>query len=954
MSHHLEVFARQNIVGKPRGYLIALGIVCSQVHKKGRLSDKIKDVLASKGTDILKINVKRRSAKYHSFLQSRAINTVSVDRFERSLQALRVKDFRGFGSFSTDDRGLYVEFNPGKNIFYAPNGGGKTSLCEAIEYVFTGRLKEADRRRTRTSDYISRGGQKPIVRIKLDDDSEFKGIANLSSCFIDKNRLQEFSLLGSKDTNSNEKDVLAALFGLEEIENLISRFVLPRSFQLSSIKINVAHEKRRNLDNEFALLLDQKSAALRDIESSREAIINALGITSYDRALVENRFAFKKRLHAFKVERLMMQRLTDAPEVPDIRRILIFLKQWARHAKRYCSAKMDLLQGVEETSFEKLYAAVLSHEENAADHCPACLTPLSEVHENPYARAKDEIQKLEKIIALRKDLFARKELLIKFHGQCLEYGGKIAANASRGIVVHDCVKRLLDEIAAMSVDDSAERTAKSIELIFESCLSNRDSIQEYADRCYQVSAERSNKSLAYSAKERTIEGLKSEIEEIQFHFRHMKTQRKQIESIGPKIKSYGERCRALERQLAEEDSFNQLLSEIEGQYKVLCDDLNSYKISEEESQVAGIERRAVELYQNINDGDDDSERVASLSFQREDNGYRICIKTETGELRDAFSCLSEGHLRALGLSLLLAVASKNKFPFIVFDDVVNAIDSDHRANIVRLLFEDSYLRKVQQIITTHDRLFWERYSNAARSKFGKENFSGRVLTCTNKGILVESYEAGFKRKIEDALKLYDIRQALLYCRIWFETLVANYCTEKQLSVTAAFNRRQLKPNNYLEISLESTYDRISELMSWDLSNIDIIRNDLINWKGQNQEHHAFDEKNFNFVHSKTSDEVKKIFDAIVRFEYQLFPAELLSHLQAEQEDILLKLHNVDRQLENPNFIEKAPATTVERYRTRRLELEGMLAVVNVDLTYLQRCIEETSRLVATVPEGAGA
>ena len=42
----------------------------------------------------------------------------------------------------------------------------------------------------------------------------------------------------------------------------------------------------------------------------------------------------------------------------------------------------------------------------------------------------------------------------------------------------------------------------------------------------------------------------------------------------------------------------------------------------------------------------------------------------------------------------------------------------------------------------------------------------------------------------------------------------------------------------------------------------LLHKDEINYKGINQEHHSFDEYNFNFIHSRTSNEVQIIFDAV--------------------------------------------------------------------------------------------
>jgi DNA sulfur modification protein DndD len=48
----------------------------------------------------------------------------------------------------------------------------------------------------------------------------------------------------------------------------------------------------------------------------------------------------------------------------------------------------------------------------------------------------------------------------------------------------------------------------------------------------------------------------------------------------------------------------------------------------------------------------------------------------------------------------------------------------------------------------------------------------------------------------------------------------------------------------------------------DNKHLNILHQDDINYKGINQEHHSFDEYNFNFIHSRTSHEVQNIFDAV--------------------------------------------------------------------------------------------
>lgn len=327
----------------------------------------------------------------------------------------------------------------------------------------------------------------------------------------------------------------------------------------------------------------------------------------------------------------------------------------------------------------------------------------------------------------------------------------------------------------------------------------------------------------------------------------------------------------------------------------------NYKLSLEQARIAGIEAKAAEYYKAINEHDDEHESIDTLRFEKNNESYRIKISNADGTSLDAFSVLSEGHLRALGLSLLLAMAEKNKFPVIIFDDVVNAIDSEHRSNIIDLFFTDPYLRRTQMVVTTHDRLFWERFCIIAERHPQSDQHGSYVLSYTNKGIVMIDHAGGFQEKVHRALGVYDIRQALIYCRIWFESMVLEYCVDNCVSITAQFGRSQLKKNSYLQLSLERTFSLVEAQISYDLTHFHLIKNDLVNWGGQNQEHHAFDEGSLNFVHSKTSKEVIKIYDAIRLLECQLFPVRkqescenLLGELKKQISVSVSKLEKLDR------------------------------------------------------------
>ena len=73
--------------------------------------------------------------------------------------------------------------------------------------------------------------------------------------------------------------------------------------------------------------------------------------------------------------------------------------------------------------------------------------------------------------------------------------------------------------------------------------------------------------------------------------------------------------------------------------------------------------------------------------------------------------LSEGHIRCIGLAILLAKNIKENCPVLIFDDPVNAIDDDHRESIRRTLFDDAFFVSKQIILTCHGEEFFKDIQN---------------------------------------------------------------------------------------------------------------------------------------------------------------------------------------------------------------------------------------------------
>ena len=89
------------------------------------------------------------------------------------LTKLEVEHFRGFSEKHT------FEFKKPYTFVYGPNGTGKSSICEALEYGLLASIHEADSKRIPVSDYIKnatlKNGETRSVRRYCEGDGSRSG-----------------------------------------------------------------------------------------------------------------------------------------------------------------------------------------------------------------------------------------------------------------------------------------------------------------------------------------------------------------------------------------------------------------------------------------------------------------------------------------------------------------------------------------------------------------------------------------------------------------------------------------------------------------------------------------------------------------------------------------------------------------------------------------------------------
>lgn len=556
------------------------------------------------------------------------------------------------------------------------------------------------------------------------------------------------------------------------------------------------------------------------------------------------------------------------------------------------------------------------------------------VHCHPFIKAKQELEDLKDISLLQSRLKRiENRISTKCYSLCVNF---VKAYKDNYNVIPLAEYNFEDEISQLRTILSSK--GKEKELIFvKGGMDTFSDLKGKIIKYYGLVNERfenhdSIKIITEKQSEEKV--IQQRAESLKLLKESIRRDEEALEKITNENSAYNEKLENLNRKLIIENNFNQFLDNVELAYKDFVRDLSQYKIAIESKQIQDIGQNVTKYYQYINKNDEDNEFITAVNFILEGTSYKINITLKDGSTRNSHACLSEGHLRSLGLSILLAIAEKNDVPFIIFDDVVNAIDSDHRANIIELLYNNDFLKKTQLLITTHDRLFWERFCNTYSLKENKKEVDkmSYVISYTNKGSILVQHNVGFEEKIRKALEYYDVRQALVYCRIWFETLVTQYCVEKGETLSAKFHHKE--KNNLVKPTLESIYGVLSRHFSNDVDLL-LIKNDLINWSAQNQEHHSFDENSYNFVHAKSSDEIERIFVSIQNLSFKLFPEREIERLSKKKTQLLIQYESLMRKSENQDFRQKAPREIVHQHIQKVEDVRNELLKIDELLNAIQ-------------------
>ncbi|MEL4274010.1 AAA family ATPase [Shewanella xiamenensis] len=602
-------------------------------------------------------------------------------------------------------------------LFYGPNGSGKTSLCEALEFALLGAVDESAQKRIDAALYLRNIHEGRFVPPRLTAvDSQGRSVTVQADadayrfCFIEKNRIDAFSRIAAKPAGQ-KTELIAALFGMDDFNEFVGHFneSIDTQLSLQLLQGQELARRRQTIANDTELLTGE-AACIAAFDQAEKAYAETFqpGLTYAQ---------LQQKVGSVEVPG-RLQELTEilnqpAPTLYGIRaQDLLALFHEADEAQKLVenlAGQLALQQ--DSAAYQELYTAVLELQALSPDHCPACETAIvgeQHVHVDPFAKAANGLEQLRELtqLKLRHQVATTQRQIAAdaLHAYFANFAQRVGATV-------DSESEVLRYIANPGVQHGLAwwkagyaPVAGGVSLAqqvvnYASQLENEDVVtqQNLAQRD-QLIAERDRLSEA-------------RIELVQHA-----TQRQQfieaIASARQRIEAFEAQNAALIVAVAEEQERIVAETRIQSAYNEFLRLLRHYRSELPGTLMAGLNNLAMDLYNEFNVRDAVEDKLASLHLPVTGEGrIELSFQGDPKVRVDALQVLSEGHVRCLGLAILLAKACNIQAPTVIFDDAINAIDHEHRQGIREALFQSERFGNTQIIVTCHSNEFIKDIQN---------------------------------------------------------------------------------------------------------------------------------------------------------------------------------------------------------------------------------------------------
>lgn len=628
------------------------------------------------------------------------------------LISLKVEKFRGFNS------PIAFNFDSQYTLFYGPNGSGKTSFCEALEYSMLGTIEESSSRNIPLEKYVLPAGSNkcklPELTCRYNDGNIKKCEPNISAyrfAFIEKNRIEAFSHIGATSAK-NQTERIAMLFGLSEFQEFVNGFTNELDERYLKFKSETADKCNKNEEiiKEKEKQLDKQREGINPLKIELSKIIEEIGnpdIKDADSALQylndpDNGLISKASKKAgCQKKPLINKDLVD--------QLLALTDSFLSSFDTINKFTSIVMHNVESVNLMDFYNAILKVQNSWNKNiCPACHTPLDKAKDNPFAYAKEEVNKFETIENAKNEINneAKKvyktvtELKTILKNNPLQYViSSISFNTINDVDITE------DDFQVLSI--KAKKIYKNIEEL--KAILNAVSLDKRIDKYNEIVTAENQK---YDLQIGKLQNLSQRITEDKSAIEAVE---KTINETNEILEKEKESLSKDKMKAQKELSICEFNKEIAIAYKEIVKNIQSYMASLPSKMASDLSKKALDYFNVMNSEDAKFEMLSELKLPVSKND-RILVKMCDGTTQDAMLLLSEGHVRLLGLAILLAKAVTARIPFIIFDDVVNAIDDDHRNGVARLLMDHEDFKNIQMILTCHGEVFLSMLNDMATNK----------------------------------------------------------------------------------------------------------------------------------------------------------------------------------------------------------------------------------------------
>lgn len=617
------------------------------------------------------------------------------------LQSLEVGPFRGFM------RQEQFDLSHDITLVYGANGTGKSSFCEALEVAMLGSISEAQVKRIDHREYCNnarlRQHAAPILssmaadhaEVVVPDEGEYR------FCFIEKNRLDDFARIAAR-TPGDQRQIIATLFGVDQFSDFVRGFnpSLDQDLMLGGVQAALLAQRRLQLVNSEQVIAAYPQKIVV-IEGMEQALARRMSPDNVPYQACVDWLLGTPQQHG-RWSYVQAQLVAVPPAINDVTqaRLMALLDQVNLFQGQFQMAAAQLARRAAEVSYAKLYEAVLTLADGATT-CPACGTGLADVAQDPFAKARAGMEQLGQLAALQQQeaglqtslgeamraLWDEMRRVIRLaenaYPENLRAAGlpqlpQTSLGAWLGAWVDGDRRGWNALLQVAELIEHADIHARNVHAQRGALAQERDLLDTYRLEIERLRTMRATATQELAVAQQTV---------TQFDVANHQL----IEAVAAEVPVVAHHQR------------------IKAAYDGFLPEIQAYLAALPGMLLRGLGEQARNLYNAFNRADSPGDLLHALWLPIAENGkIEVEFAGEPGVRYDALVVFSEGHIKCLGLAILLAKNIEQGCPVVIFDDVVNAIDDDHRDGIWRTFFEDGLLDGKQVILTSHAEEFLHR------------------------------------------------------------------------------------------------------------------------------------------------------------------------------------------------------------------------------------------------------